>query len=427
MAKHLAVLILLAGAALAQNSNLGVTVSPNTTIAVNVPANIPFMATGGTPPYEYTLSGTLPLGLRPDFEIPAFTGTPTQQGTFPVLLTVTDAAGGFATASFSIVVGSNLSIATTTLPAAQAGQSYAVQLAAAGGAPPYFWSLVSGTLPPGFRLDTRGIVGGVAGNAAGTYTFTVQATDAQGVAKTQQLSVTIQAAPAVPTFTAASVVNAASSTAAIAPGEYVTIFGSNLAAASATAGAAPFPSTLGNVMVTLNGNPVRLLSVAAGQINFQVPFGTPVGPANLIVTSIGTPSTTAQIQIAAAAPGIFQSSNGRALVVNEDNTLNSSTKPARSGSIIVLYVTGGGRFKTDVTDGDLASPTQANLLQAPVSATLGGLPAEVLYAGTAPGQGTGLVQVNLRVPAALAPGDHPVVVAVGGVSSNNPAVTVGGH
>jgi uncharacterized protein (TIGR03437 family) len=158
-----------------------------------------------------------------------------------------------------------------------------------------------------------------------------------------------------------------------------------------------------------------------------VPFGTPVGPANLIVTSIGTPSTTAQIQIAAAAPGIFQSSNGRALVVNEDNTLNSSTKPARSGSIIVLYVTGGGRFKTDVTDGDLASPTQANLLQAPVSATLGGLPAEVLYAGTAPGQGTGLVQVNLRVPAALAPGDHPVVVAVGGVSSNNPAVTVGGH
>lgn len=59
---------------------------------------------------------------------------------------------------------------------------------------------------------------------------------------------------------------------------------------------------------------------------------------------------------------------------------------------------------------DDRSVTQAGL---PVTATVGGLPAPVLYAGGAPGQVAGLFQLNLQLPVGLSPGSHAVVVRVG--------------
>ncbi len=65
-------------------------------------------------------------------------------------------------------------------------------------------------------------------------------------------------------------------------------------------------------------------------------------------------------------------------------------------------------------------------LKLPVTATVGGLDAQVLYVGIAPGEPEGVIQINVQIPAALQPGTAEVLVNVGGVSSQtNVTLTVG--
>ncbi|HWG72442.1 MAG TPA: putative Ig domain-containing protein, partial [Acidimicrobiales bacterium] len=83
---------------------------------------------------------------------------------------------------------------TATLPGGTVGVAYNAKLTATGGTPPYTWSIVSGTLPPGLSLAADGTVSGTP-TAAGTYQLTVQV---DGSA-TKAMTVVIAAAPATPT------------------------------------------------------------------------------------------------------------------------------------------------------------------------------------------------------------------------------------
>jgi uncharacterized protein (TIGR03437 family) len=93
--------------------------------------------------------------------------------------------------------------------------------------------------------------------------------------------------------------------------------------------------------------------------------------------------------------------------------------------VIVLFATGEGLTNNPV-DGQLAvAPYPAPLL--PVSVTIGGIPAAVVYAGGAPGQVAGLLQLNVLVPAGVTPGDAQVVLTVGSASTTaNITVAVSG-
>jgi hypothetical protein len=83
-------------------------------------------------------------------------------------------------------------ILTTTLPPATVGIPYSTLLLASGGAFPYTWSVISGSLPPGLTLNpSTGEISGVP-TAAGSYTFTVQVTDAHGATATQILTLLVQ-------------------------------------------------------------------------------------------------------------------------------------------------------------------------------------------------------------------------------------------
>ena len=96
--------------------------------------------------------------------------------------------------------------------------------------------------------------------------------------------------------------------------------------------------------------------------------------------------------------------------------------PAAAGSVVMVYGTGFGSLDPPAADGEIAGfPARTTL---PVSASIGDLPAEVLYAGAAPGLVAGVVQVNLRIPSGLAPNlAAPVSVTIG--SATTPAgVTV---
>jgi uncharacterized protein (TIGR03437 family) len=89
----------------------------------------------------------------------------------------------------------------------------------------------------------------------------------------------------------------------------------------------------------------------------------------------------------------------------------------------LLYMTGKGPTTPSVADGQPAPASPPSSLNGTVRATVGGLPANVAFAGLAPGF-AGLIQVNVQIPAGLSPGDQPTFVTVGGVPSNAGLITV---
>jgi subtilisin family serine protease len=159
-------------------------------------------ATGGTPPYAWSLeSGSLPAGLGLDSVTGAITGTPTSAGTATFTAKVTDSLAQFDTQALSIEVAAapQPTVTTATLPGGQVGVAYSQTLEATGGTPPYAWSLDSGSLPAGLGLDS--VTGAIAGTptSAGTASFTVEVTDALAQTDTQALSIAVLPPPAIDT------------------------------------------------------------------------------------------------------------------------------------------------------------------------------------------------------------------------------------
>jgi uncharacterized protein (TIGR03437 family) len=131
------------------------------------------------------------------------------------------------------------------------------------------------------------------------------------------------------------------------------------------------------------------------------------------------------IPLAPSAPSIFTLSGsgvGPGAIVNQDYSINDATRPAARGSEIQIYATGGGQTSPASLTGSV-SPAAASLVLA-AKVTIGGVDAQVLYSGAAPGEVAGVVQINALVPATVAPGGAvPLLVAIGGVSSQS-GVTV---
>ncbi len=87
-----------------------------------------------------------------------------------------------------------------------------------------------------------------------------------------------------------------------------------------------------------------------------------------------------------ASPGFFTSDGsgtGQAAAINHDGSLNRPSRPAAPASVIVLYATGAGITSRPVAEGQVIDPT-LYYPSAPVYVRVGKLPAEVLYAGSAP-------------------------------------------
>ena len=83
----------------------------------------------------------------------------------------------------------------------------------------------------------------------------------------------------MPAVNAGGVLNSASyTTQGVAPGSIVSIFGTNLAASTASASAIPLPTGLSDVTsVTFNSIPAGLYFVSLNQINAQLPFNVLLG------------------------------------------------------------------------------------------------------------------------------------------------------
>ncbi len=219
-----------------------------------------------------------------------------------------------------------------------------------------------------------------------------------------------------------AVVNAASYTPQISPGSLATLFGTSLAA-SLTVASAPLPNTLGGVSITVNGHSAPILAATPTQVNFQVPWETLPGSAEIVVSVNGSAANTLTVPVLSAAPGIFSDASGRAVAQNSDYSLNTVANPAKVGGTIIAYLTGSGPVNVAISDGTAASASPLARAMSQTSATIGSEPAQVSFAGLAPGF-VGLTQMNIVVPPGLASGDYPLSVTIGGQTSNAGTISV---
>lgn len=242
----------------------------------------------------------------------------------------------------------------------------------------------------------------------------VIASDPNGMAvpvSAASIHVQIQSGIAVSVLSPNAVVNAASlSPGPLSPGEIITLFGFY---------------ALPSVAVRIGGTAVPVLYADASQVNAIVPFGLDLSStATLELKSTGQ-TFTMTMPVASASPGVFTANGsglGSGAILNEDFTVNSFDNPAHPGSIITVYGTGFGSLQAPVVDGQVAGTS--NSTAGSVSATIAGIPAEVLYAGSVPGLVAGVTQINVRVPVGVVHNPNtPLILTVSG-SSTQPATTV---
>lgn len=151
---------------------------------VGRPLQIVIDAKGGTPGYSWKLSGALPaktgfVGDKGNGSTSFLQGVPAEAGTFPLVLTVTDAAGVSTDVTVTLVVAPKLTIATTRVGRARVGQRYRLSLVLSGGVGDAKWMLAAGSLPAGLKLSERGVLSGKA-LRAGQFRFTVVVMDSLG-------------------------------------------------------------------------------------------------------------------------------------------------------------------------------------------------------------------------------------------------------
>lgn len=222
--------------------------------------------------------------------------------------------------------------------------------------------------------------------------------------------------PTGPQLTRESLANGFSGAGApVAPGQIVSIFGSGLGpvegvALQFDAATGALPASGPGVTVTWNGVAAPLYFVSSEQLNVQVPYEVSGSPAaSLVVTVNGQSNPAIAVPVAASRPGLFPR------VWNQDGTMNTAENPTRAGDVVILYATGQGVTVPP-------SPTGAqprNGFPEPAAATaltVGGVPAEILFRGQAPGT-AGVMQLNARVPSGVAAGAAAIVLTVGEAAS----------
>jgi uncharacterized protein (TIGR03437 family) len=231
--------------------------------------------------------------------------------------------------------------------------------------------------------------------------------------------------PPVPTITA--IANAASNASgAISPGEILVIYGANLGP-SALISATPnsdgrYERILSNTRVLFDGVPAAVLYASASQLAVIAPYYLYWKDTTIVQVEYNSiRSSPSAISLTAAAPGIFtahSSGKGQGAILNQDYSVNSAANPAARGSIVILYATGGGQTDPAGVDGLLANTAPLPQPRLPVSVTIGGVNAEVLYAGAAPSFVAGAMQINAIVPLTAPVGSAaPVQIAAGGATS----------
>ncbi len=216
------------------------------------------------------------------------------------------------------------------------------------------------------------------------------------------------AARAAPAYSAAGIVNAGDNQPGfLAPNAIGTIYGTGLAYGTKVltpddirGGVLPnvMPGT--GVRVLIGGVLANVFYVSPLQINFLVPPSLVPGPSTFQIVLDGTAGPEIPIQIASAAPALFQLDSQNAVATRADGSLISPDKPAHPGDDVVLYATGLGQTVPPVLYGEVPARAAPIKQLANFKVLLDGAAVDagaIAYAGLAPGF-AGLYQINVKLP-----------------------------
>ncbi len=244
------------------------------------------------------------------------------------------------------------------------------------------------------------------------------------------------------TPTGVSILGVADSTAnavtnTVAPGEFVSIYGTGLGPAAGVGmqidASGVVSNSLGGTQVSIGGVLAPLIYASANQINVLVPYEAAAmiplagsGQVNMTITSAAGTSQTLPLQVVQVQPNIFA-------VVNSDGSVNSSSNPAAVGETVSILVSGAGALNPTLPDGTIAgspAPAPALLVQADFSFTIfegfgGGVAIDSItpaYAGSIPGVVMDLLRVGAQAPNLHMMGPPPFGVAVSVGGSVSPSV-----
>jgi uncharacterized protein (TIGR03437 family) len=320
--------------------------------------------------------------------------------------------------SFSYTVG-------LTVPQAQSFQI------SAGGAAPFTvttpssatWlqvSPTSGTTPAtlSVSVNTQGL-------AAGNYTAAITINSPYSPAAAAA-SVTVNLTVIAINAKLLAITNAASYAAgAVSPGENIVLFGTSIGPPTLTYGALNTSGTLlntsaGNTRVLFDGVEAPVVYASDKQTSVMVPYAVAGRPTtNVVVEYQGVQSAPLPYNVAVAVPGIYTQNfqgTGPGAILNQDGvTGNGPGTAAAKGSVVSVYMTGEGQTSPAGVTGAIAPvnvpvPWKQPPLRA--AATIGGLPASVQYYGSAPGEISGVMQVNVQIPATAQTGALPIVITL---------------
>lgn len=214
----------------------------------------------------------------------------------------------------------------------------------------------------------------------------------------------------------------------VAPGEIVIVLGTDIGPPEAQSPTlTPSSTVLGGVSLIFDQDPSPLLYVAANRIHAVVPYSVAQkASSRLRVMRAGEVVAELSLPVVPTSPALYSldsSGVGPGAILNQDSTVNSPSNPAARGTVLVLFATGAGRTEPAGVDGLVAEGIFPTPL-APVAVQIGGVDAEVLYAGSAPGLIAGVLQVNCLLPPGVPSGYAvPVVLKIGDASSQ-PGISV---
>jgi uncharacterized protein (TIGR03437 family) len=209
----------------------------------------------------------------------------------------------------------------------------------------------------------------------------------------------------------------------IAPGEFITIFGTGLPVRPQAV--PPFPPASNGVRLLINGNAVPLYLITQFQVFAVVPFSITGATATIVLDNNGTRSNTITVPVAATAPGIAtvsQSGIGLGAIQHGDGTPITASNPALRGETVVIYATGLGQTTPTVADGTAApgGPALAktnSVLSVYVNGVCGSADGRTCDASNISYQGltptyVGLYQINVTIPMNVMPGSAvPLAIA----------------
>jgi minor extracellular serine protease Vpr len=230
-----------------------------------------------------------------------------------------------------------------------------------------------------------------------------------------------------PTVNSGGVVNAANGTSPVAPGSYISIFGTNLSnTTDENYNPNHLPLSMDQVTVSFDaaataGQPAvsvpgYIVYVSPTQVNIQVPWelqGYSSAKMKVTIYEYGF-GNVVSVPLSNYSPAIFGTTSAAA----EDTSGNiiTSSHPATRGGYVELFCNGLGPVTNQPASGNSALGSPLSTTTTTPTVTIGGASANVIFSGLAPGF-PGLYQVNAQVPSGISAGNQPVVLSIGGVSS----------